>query len=71
MYLSARNLTNLKEIDWLSIEDLRSLKGAVGSKVLANVILIFLKSKKRSCFISNYCKKPLRAYRNQPTILSR
>lgn len=41
MYLSARNLTNLKEIDWLSIEDLRSLKGAVGSKVLANVILIF------------------------------
>ena len=41
MYLSARNLTNLKEIDWLSIEDLRYLKGAVGSKVFANVILIF------------------------------
>lgn len=43
MYLSARNLTNLKEIDWLSTEDLRSLKGVAGSKVLANEILNCLK----------------------------
>lgn len=33
----------LKEIDWLSTGDLKYLKGAAGSKVLANDILNCLK----------------------------
>ncbi|ATP41045.1 hypothetical protein CSE16_13845 [Solibacillus sp. R5-41] len=40
----AQILMNLKEIDWLSTGDLRYLKGAAGSKILANDILNCLKS---------------------------
>ena len=39
----ARILMDLKEIDWLSTGDLRYLKGASGSKILANDILNCLK----------------------------
>jgi len=39
----ARILMNLKEIDWLSTGDLKYLKGAAGSKILAGDILNCLK----------------------------
>lgn len=39
----AQLLLNLKEIDWLSTGDLKYLKGAAGSKVLANDNLNCLK----------------------------
>ena len=39
----ARILMNLKEIDWLSTGDLKYLKGAAGSKILASDILNCLK----------------------------
>lgn len=38
-----QKLINLKEIDWLAIGDLKYLKGAAGSKILANDILNTLK----------------------------
>lgn len=41
----AQLLVNLKEIDWLAIGDLKYLKGAAGSKVLANDILNCMKIK--------------------------
>ncbi|WP_193768090.1 hypothetical protein [Ureibacillus chungkukjangi] len=41
----AQLLVNLNEIDWLAIGDLKYLKGAAGSKVLASDILNCMKVK--------------------------